>query len=74
LTDAVGDHHFDRLYEAYVLDDAVRGFIAAANPEALRDMAARFAEAMDRGLWSPRHNSAHARLATLAGGHREAAE
>jgi len=73
LTDAVGDHHFDRLYEAYILDDAVRGFIAEANPEALRDMAARFREAMERGLWSPRHNSAHARLAQFAS-RKEAAE
>jgi cobaltochelatase CobN len=74
LTDAVGDHHFDRLYEAYVLDDAVREFMAEANPEALGDMAARFAEAMARGLWSPRHNSAHDRLAALAGRRKEAAE
>ena len=53
LTDAVGDHHFDQLYEAYIADDAVRGFIAEANPAALRDMAARFGEAIERGLWSP---------------------
>ena len=27
-TDAVGDHHFDALYDAYLGDDAVRDFIA----------------------------------------------
>jgi cobaltochelatase CobN len=74
LTDAVGDQHFDALYGAYILDDAVRDFIAGANPEALAGMAQRFAEASERGLWSPRHNSAHDRLAALAGGIREAAE
>ena len=47
--------------------------MAEANPEALRDMAARFREAMERGLWSPRHNSAHDRLAKFAG-RKEAAE
>ena len=74
LTDAVGDHHFDQLYAAYVADDAVRGFIAEANPGALQDIAARFDEAITRGLWSPRHNSARDRLKTLAGTRREAAE
>jgi cobaltochelatase CobN len=74
LTDAVGDHHFDQVYEAYIADDAVRGFIAEANPAALRDMAARFGEAIERGLWSPRHNSAHDRLAALVGIRKEAAE
>ena len=65
LTDAVGDHHFDQLFDAYVADDAVRGFIAAANPAALAEMAARFREAIDRGLWSPRSNSAYDRLSSL---------
>jgi cobaltochelatase CobN len=74
LTDAVGDHHFDQLYAAYVADDAVRDFIAGANPAALADMAARFREAIARGLWSPRWNSARDRLAALADLRKEAAE
>jgi cobaltochelatase CobN len=74
LTDAVGDHHFDQLYQAYVADDAVRDFFAEANPAALADMAARFQEAIERGLWSPRWNSARDRLAALAGARKEAAE
>ncbi|HMN87078.1 MAG TPA: cobaltochelatase subunit CobN, partial [Bauldia sp.] len=41
LTDAVGDQHFDQLYEAYVLDAAVRDVIAGANPAALAEIAAR---------------------------------
>ena len=29
---AVDDHHFDALYDAYLGDDAVRGFIAERQP------------------------------------------
>ncbi|WP_336799835.1 cobaltochelatase subunit CobN [Kaistia sp. MMO-174] len=65
-THAVGDHHFDALYDAYIADDGVRDFIADANEPALTEMADRFLEAMDRGLWSPRANSAYERLAALA--------
>ena len=67
-THAVGDHHFDALYDAYIADEAVRDFIADANEPALAEMADRFLEAMDRGLWSPRANSAYERLAALASG------
>jgi cobaltochelatase CobN len=65
-THAVGDHHFDALYDAYIADEAVRDFIADSNEPALTEMADRFLEAMDRGLWSPRANSAYERLAGLA--------
>jgi len=65
-THAVGDHHFDALYDAYIADDDVRAFIADANEPALAEMADRFLEAMERGLWSPRANSAYQRLAALA--------
>src|SRR3546814_1417112 len=44
-TGAVADHHFDAVLEAYVEDDAVRGFMAEANPAALREMAERLIEA-----------------------------
>jgi len=63
----VKDHHFDLLFDAYLEDAAVRDFIADANPEALREMAARFQEALDRGLWRPRRNDATLRLASLLG-------
>lgn len=65
-THAVGDHHFDALYDAYIADEAVRDFIADVNAPALAEMADRFLEAMDRGLWSPRANSAYERLEALA--------
>ena len=73
-TDAVQDHHFDQLFDAYIVDDGVRGFIAEANAPALSEIAARFREAIDRRLWSPRSNSAYDRLSWLIAERREAAE
>ncbi|MFV0244510.1 MAG: cobaltochelatase subunit CobN [Qingshengfaniella sp.] len=67
-TGAVRAHHFDAVYEAYLEDEDTRTFIAEANPAALREMAQRFQEAVDRGLWQPRSNRARARLAGLTGG------
>jgi cobaltochelatase CobN len=64
-TEAVGNHHFDQLYAAYLEDERVRGFMADANPAALRETAARFAEAMRRGLWTPRSNRAADLIAEL---------
>ncbi|WP_448192391.1 cobaltochelatase subunit CobN [Azospirillum sp. sgz301742] len=63
----VGDHHFDAVFEAYVMDDAVRDFMAEANPAALKEMAERLLEALDRGLWRPRANAAHITLKELSG-------
>ena len=64
---AVGDHHFDAVYEAYLEDAAVRGFLEANNPAALGEIATRLIEAQERGLWRPRSNSARAALEELAG-------
>jgi cobaltochelatase CobN len=65
-TGLVSDAHFDAVYDAYVADDRVRDFMAEANPAALKEMAERFAEAIDRGLWHPGRNSAYSELAALA--------
>jgi cobaltochelatase CobN len=62
-TGAVRDHHFDAVYAAFLGDEAVRGFLADANPAALAEMESRFAEAIERGLWRPRSNRARAALA-----------
>jgi cobaltochelatase CobN len=59
---AVDDSHFDALYEAYIEDSAVRGFMAAHNPAALAETEARFREAVERGLWRPRRNSIRAEV------------
>jgi cobaltochelatase CobN len=63
----VKDHHFDLLFDAYLEDPEVRAFMAEANPDALREMAARFQEALDRGLWKPRRNDTGPRLAEVIG-------
>ncbi|MFD0978327.1 cobaltochelatase subunit CobN [Tropicimonas aquimaris] len=69
-TGAVRDHHFDLVYEAYLEDDDTREFVADANAPALREMAERFQEAINRDLWTPRSNSAWMRLAEMIGAGR----
>ena len=64
-TGAVKTYHFDLAYEAFILDDATRHFIKDNNPDALREMAARFEEAIARGLWQPRLNSVYDDLREL---------
>ena len=64
-THAVRDHHFDLVYAAFLEDPAVRRFMADMNPDALRETASRLGEALDRGLWKPRSNSAGLLLAEL---------
>jgi cobaltochelatase CobN len=66
-TGVVRDDQFDLVFDAYVADEQVRGFIAEANPAALRDMLARFEEARSRGLWKPGGNRRPAMLASLIG-------
>jgi cobaltochelatase CobN len=57
-TGAVKDHHFEMVYEAFLADEETRDWLAEANPEALRDIAERLEEALARGFWKPRSNSA----------------
>lgn len=64
-TNAVKNHHFDLVHQAYLEDDETREFIEDVNPAALREMAERFQEAIDRGLWTPRSNSARALIERL---------
>ena len=63
---AVEDHHFEAVYEAYLADERVRGFLLESNSAAAREIAERLLEAEARGLWRPRSNSASPRLAALA--------
>jgi cobaltochelatase CobN len=62
---AVKDHHFDAVFDAYIQDDDVRGFMEEVNPAALREMSAKLMEALERGLWRPRSNTAHHMLSGL---------
>lgn len=64
-TRQVETHHFTALYEAYIEDDAVRAFLQTANDAAYAEMLARFTEAIDRGLWTPRRNSVQSELEQL---------
>ena len=64
-TGAVKNHHFDLVESAFLEDDETREFIADHNPSALIEMAERFQEAIDRGLWIPRSNSARARITEI---------
>ena len=64
-TGVVANHHFDLVEEAYLADDDTREFIADVNAPALAEIAARLQEAIDRNLWTPKSNSARARIAGL---------
>lgn len=68
-TGAVASHHFDLAYDAFLGDDATRDFIARNNPAALKEIAERLEEAIARGLWTPRSNSAYAQLKLFKEGH-----
>jgi cobaltochelatase CobN len=67
-TGAVSIHHFEAAYQAYIADERVREFLARKNPAALAEIAERFGEAIDRGLWTAKSNSARFDLAELARG------
>ncbi|ARO30570.1 cobaltochelatase subunit CobN [Rhizobium sp. NXC14] len=62
-TGAVGAHHFEAVFRAFVADPGVRDFMIEKNPAAFDEMRERLREAIDRGLWTPRSNSARFDLA-----------
>lgn len=64
-TGAVKNHHFDMVEAAFLADDTTRDFIEENNAPALREIAERLQEAIDRGLWMPKSNSARARITEL---------
>jgi cobaltochelatase CobN len=58
-TGLVGDHQYAMVSDAYLLDEDNRAFLSEHNPSALREMAERMLEAMQRGLWrEPGHHRA----------------
>ncbi|PZX19078.1 cobaltochelatase CobN subunit [Palleronia aestuarii] len=65
-TGAVKSHHFDLVHAAFLEDEETRDFIEEHNAPALREIAARLSEAVERGLWQPRSNSARAMLEEFA--------
>ncbi|WP_018240052.1 cobaltochelatase subunit CobN [Ensifer sp. BR816] len=66
-TGAVRDHHFEAAYQAFIADEKVLDFLRDKNPAALAELSERFLEAIDRGLWNPRSNSARFELNSLSG-------
>ncbi len=66
LADAVTPESFDLYFDATLGRDDVRAFLAAANPDALAAMEARFAALHAAGLWRTRRNSILARLGGAA--------
>ena len=67
-TGMVENHHFDAVHAAFMEDESVLQFLEQKNPDALREMAERFLEAEERGLWRPRSNSALSTLRAMAEG------
>ncbi len=66
-TGAVRDHHFEAVYQAFIVDERVRDFMAEKNAPALKELAERLIEAIDRRLWTPKSNSAMFDLSRLSG-------
>ncbi len=62
-TGALKSHHFDLAFEAFVRDEKVRDFIRDNNAHGYDEMLDKFNEAIARGLWTPKSNSAYAVLA-----------
>ncbi|MGV1788942.1 cobaltochelatase subunit CobN [Rhizobium sp. A37_96] len=72
-TGAVRNHHFEAVYQAFVVDQRVRDFMAEKNPAALQDLRECLLEAVDCHLWTPRSNSARFDLESLDTGKETAA-
>nr|WP_321984251.1 cobaltochelatase subunit CobN [uncultured Lichenicoccus sp.] len=51
------DRQYELVFAATLADPAIDGFLRRSNPEAWRDMRARFRDAIARGLWQPRANT-----------------
>jgi len=66
-TGAVKSHHFDLVHQAFIEDEDTRAFINDNNAPALREIVARLNEAIERGLWVPRSNSARGLLSEISG-------
>jgi cobalamin biosynthesis Mg chelatase CobN len=64
-TGAVKTHHFDLAFEAFVEDAATRAFILENNRYGYDELIARFNEALQRGYWTPRSNSAYELLSAV---------
>ena len=66
LTNSVEPHHFEALFEAYLVDEQVHDFLKTNNQPALEEMAQIFEAAIDNGLWQPKRNSTYNYLTSLS--------
>ena len=65
LTNAVEPHHFEALFEAYMVDETVHDFLKANNKPALEEMTKLFKAVIENGLWQPKRNSTYHYLASM---------
>jgi cobaltochelatase CobN len=65
LTGVTSEHQFDLLFDATIGDENVRSHLTAANPAAAIAVAQRFDEAVRRGFWTTRRNSANTIMANM---------
>lgn len=64
-THAIPENLIEAVFEAYLMDAAVREFLLCENPEAAIAIANRFLDARRRDLWRPLRNSVDMDLASL---------
>lgn len=57
LSDVVTEQQFDLLFDATLGNETIRQFLTVANPDAAKAIAARFQDAIRRGIWSTRRNA-----------------
>ena len=50
-TDLIKDYQYEKVTESYLLEEENRAFLKQNNPQAMKEMAERLLEAMQRGLW-----------------------
>ena len=51
-TDLIDDYQYQAITEQYLFDETNRQFLENANPNAMKEMAERLYEAIQRGMWS----------------------
>ncbi len=51
-TDLIDDYQYQSITEQYLFDEKNRAFLESANPNAMKEMAERLYEAIQRGMWS----------------------
>ena len=50
-TDLIKDYQYEKVTDSYLLDTKNKAFLQQNNPQAMKEMAERLLEAMQRGLW-----------------------